>query len=50
MIEQLRTEVDEATIEVVVGDMATTRLPGEYSLVYLVFNSTLLTQAEQDAL
>jgi SAM-dependent methyltransferase len=51
MIEQLRTKVDEATIEVVVGDMATTRVPGEYSLVYLVFNtiSNLLTQAEQVA-
>ena len=51
MIEQLRTKVDEATIEVVVGDMATTRAPGEYSLVYLVFNtiSNLLTQAEQVA-
>ncbi|HEU4945678.1 MAG TPA: class I SAM-dependent methyltransferase [Kribbella sp.] len=51
MIEQLRTKVDEATIEVVVGDMATARVPGEYSLVYLVFNtiSNLLTQAEQVA-
>jgi SAM-dependent methyltransferase len=51
MIEQLRTKVDEATIEVVVGDMATTRVPGEYSLVYLVFNtiSNLLTQAQQVA-
>lgn len=51
MIEQLRTKVDEATIEVLVGDMATTRAPGEYSLVYLVFNtiSNLLTQAEQVA-
>ena len=46
MIEQLRTKVDEATIEVVVGDMATARAPVEYSLVYLVFNtiSNLLTQ------
>ncbi len=35
----------------VVGDMATARAPGEYSLVYLVFNtiSNLLTQAEQVA-
>ena len=51
MIEQLRTKVDEATIEVVAGDMATTRVPGEYSLVYLVFNtiSNLLSQAEQVA-
>ena len=49
MIDQLHTKVDEATIPVVVGDMATTTAPGEYTLVYLVFNtiSNLLTQAEQ---
>ncbi|MBQ0854996.1 class I SAM-dependent methyltransferase [Streptomyces sp. BH-SS-21] len=49
MVEQLRTKADEATIPVVIGDMATTAVPGEYSLVYLVFNtvSNLLTQAEQ---
>lgn len=51
MIDQLRTKVDEATIPVIAGDMATTVAPGEYSLVYLVFNtiSNLLTQAEQVA-
>ena len=51
MIDQLRTKVDEATIPVVVGDMATARAPGEFTLVYLVFNtiSNLLTQAEQVA-
>ena len=49
MIDLLRTKVDEATITVLVGDMATTVAPGEYTLVYLVFNtiSNLLTQAEQ---
>ncbi|WP_330341915.1 class I SAM-dependent methyltransferase [Streptomyces sp. NBC_00557] len=49
MVEQLRTKADEATIPVVMGDMATTRAPGTYSLVYLVYNtiSNLLTQAEQ---
>ena len=49
MIAQLRTKADEATIPVVVGDMATTVAPGRYALVYLVFNtiSNLLTQAEQ---
>ncbi|WP_246281652.1 class I SAM-dependent methyltransferase [Fodinicola acaciae] len=49
MIEQLRQKVDEATIPVVVGDMATTAAPGEHALVYLVFNTigNLLTQAEQ---
>jgi SAM-dependent methyltransferase len=51
MAEQLRTKADEATIPVVAGDMATTRAPGEFSLVYLVYNtiSNLLTQAEQVA-
>lgn len=49
MIAQLRTRSDEATIPVVLGDMATTVAPGSYSLVYLVYNtiSNLLTQAEQ---
>ncbi|MFE4054377.1 class I SAM-dependent DNA methyltransferase [Streptomyces sp. YIM B13518] len=49
MVEQLRTKADEATIPVIIGDMATTAAPGEYTLVYLVFNtiSNLLTQAEQ---
>jgi hypothetical protein len=51
MIEQLRTKADEANIPVVVGDMATATAPGEYSLVYLVYNtiSNLLSQAEQVA-
>ena len=51
MIDQLRTKVDEETIEVVVGDMATERVPGEYTLVYLVYNtiSNLLSQEEQVA-
>jgi SAM-dependent methyltransferase len=51
MIDQLRTKVDEATVPVVEGDMATAHAPGEYALVYLVFNtiSNLLTQAEQVA-
>jgi SAM-dependent methyltransferase len=51
MIEQLRAKADEAAIPVVVGDMATARAPGEYSLVYLVYNtiSNLLTQGEQVA-
>lgn len=51
MIDQLRTKADEATIPVIVGDMATTTAPGKYTLVYLVYNtiSNLLTQAEQVA-
>ncbi|MEH1100403.1 class I SAM-dependent methyltransferase [Micromonospora sp. CPCC 205561] len=51
MVEQLRTKADETTIPVVVGDMATATVPGEFSLVYLVYNtiSNLLTQAGQVA-
>ncbi len=39
MVDQLRTTVDAATIDVVVGDMATARAPGRFSLVVLVFNT-----------
>ena len=51
MIARLRTKVDEATIPVVAGDMAAALAPGEYTLVYLVYNTiaNLLTQAEQVA-
>jgi SAM-dependent methyltransferase len=51
MIDRLRTKADEATIPVVVGDMADARAPGTFRLVYLVYNaiSNLLTQAEQVA-
>lgn len=49
MVEQLRAKADVETLPVTVGDMATTRVPGEFALVYLVFNtiSNLLTQEEQ---
>jgi len=51
MIEVLRRKVDEATLPVVVGDMATTVVDGVagFTLVYLVYNtiSNLLTQDEQ---
>ncbi|WP_229397769.1 class I SAM-dependent methyltransferase [Micromonospora okii] len=51
MLDRLRTKADEATIPVVVGDMATAVAPGTYALVYLVYNTiaNLLTQAEQVA-
>jgi SAM-dependent methyltransferase len=51
MIERLRTKADEATIPVVVGDMASAVAPGSYSLVYLVYNTiaNLLHQEEQVA-
>jgi SAM-dependent methyltransferase len=51
MVDQLRTKADEQAIPVIVGDMATASAPGQYTLVYLVYNtiSNLLTQAEQVA-
>jgi SAM-dependent methyltransferase len=49
MVARLRTKVSEAELPVVVGDMATASVPGEFSLVFLVWNSiaNLRTQAEQ---
>ena len=49
MVAQLRRKVDQDALPVVVGDMATTRVPGEFALVYLVWNtiSNLRTQQEQ---
>jgi len=51
MVAQLRQKVDERSLPVAVGDMATTRVPGEFSLVYIVFNTlgNLRTQQEQVA-
>ena len=49
MVARLRQKADETALPVVIGDIATVRAPGEFSLVYLVYNtiSNLLTQAEQ---
>ncbi|MHB1940789.1 MAG: class I SAM-dependent DNA methyltransferase [Candidatus Dormibacteria bacterium] len=49
MASRLRAKVSEADLPVVIGDMATTTVPGEFSLVYLVWNSisNLRTQEEQ---
>jgi SAM-dependent methyltransferase len=49
MVRQLRRKVTEEELPVLVGDMATTRFPGSFTLVYLVFNSlsNLQTQPEQ---
>jgi SAM-dependent methyltransferase len=51
MIDRLRAKADDAAIPVIAGDMATARAPGDYTLVYLVYNtiSNLLTQAGQVA-
>lgn len=49
MVMQLRRKVDDDTLPVVIGDMASATVPGEFSLVFLVFNSisNLRTQQEQ---
>jgi SAM-dependent methyltransferase len=51
MIAELRQKPGGAEIAVTIGDMASVRVPGAFSLVYLVFNtiSNLLTQSEQTA-
>jgi SAM-dependent methyltransferase len=49
MIDRLRAKVGTERVQVLEGDMATTRAPGEFSLAYLVFNtiSNLLGQEAQ---
>jgi len=49
MVAQLRTKVSVEEIPVAIGDMATTRVEGAFSLVSLVYNTigNLCTQEEQ---
>ena len=47
MLSRLREKPGAERIEAVAGDMATTRLDGEFSLVYLVFN-TIFNLTTQD--
>jgi len=51
MAERLRAKDGAQRIEVTIGDMATTRVPGSFRLVYLVFNTigNLTTQDQQVA-
>ncbi|REK11562.1 MAG: class I SAM-dependent methyltransferase [Actinobacteria bacterium] len=51
MVEQLAKKPGAERIQVVIGDMATTRVEGDFGLVYLVYNTitNLLTQEEQVA-
>jgi SAM-dependent methyltransferase len=48
MLARLREKPGAGQIEAVVGDMAATRVDGEFSLVYLVFN-TIFNLVTQDA-
>jgi SAM-dependent methyltransferase len=49
MVAKLREKPGAQAIAVTLGDMASTRVEGEFALVYLVYNTlgNLLTQAEQ---
>jgi SAM-dependent methyltransferase len=51
MVDQLRSKPEGGLIDVAIGDMATTRVPGVFGLVYLVFNTIMnvTTQDEQVA-
>jgi SAM-dependent methyltransferase len=48
MVAQLRAKPGASEIDVVIGDFATTRIAGTFSLVYLVFN-TINNQTTQGA-
>jgi SAM-dependent methyltransferase len=48
MVRQLRQKIGDKELPVVVGDMSTTRIPGSFSLVYLVFNSLANLQTQQE--
>ena len=48
MVEQLRAKPGGAELPVTIGDMATTKVEGTFSLVYLVFN-TVVNLTSQDA-
>ena len=48
MVARLQAKAGADEIEVVIGDMATTRVAGDFSLVYLVFN-TIFNLVTQDA-
>jgi len=48
MVAHLRAKPGGEEIEVAIGDFATTRVPGEFALVYVVFN-TIFNLVTQDA-
>jgi SAM-dependent methyltransferase len=48
MVARLRAKDGGDAIEVAIGDFATTRIPGEFSVVFLVFN-TIFNLVTQDA-
>jgi SAM-dependent methyltransferase len=47
MVDQLNEKPGSEKLQVVIGDMTTTRMPGSFKLVYLIFN-TLMNVTTQD--
>lgn len=47
MVARLAAKPGGENIEVTIGDFATTRVPGEFSLVYLVFNTIMNLTSQQ---
>ncbi len=48
MVERLRAKPGGADVEVTIGDFATTKVPGTFTVAYLVFN-TIMNLTTQDA-
>ena len=51
MLARLREKATPQDVPVVLGDMTNARIPGQFALVFLIFNglSNVATQAEQEA-
>lgn len=50
MADQLRAKAGAKTVPVTIGDMTTTRVPGRFTLVYLVANSIMNVTTQEDQL
>ncbi len=48
MVEQLRAKPGAEAVDVTVGDMTTTRVPGTFKLVYLVWNAIMNVTSQDD--
>src|SRR3954453_5680297 len=50
MVEQMRAKPGSDVVPVTIGDMPTTRVPGEFTLVYLVRNTIMNVTTQEDQL
>ena len=48
MVDQLRSKPGASSVEATVGDMTTTRVPGSFNLVYLVWNTIMNVTTQQE--